>query len=326
MPDPDMLPYQSQLFERRQKLESALGSYPDDRQLKGLLAEVDAALKRLADGRYGLCVVCKDPIEPERLSVNPLEQYCLDHLTPHQQQALEEDLDLARQIQSVLLPPPSYYKDGWTVSYHYEGAGPVSGDYCDLLTDEEDNFYFLVGDVTGKGIAASMLMAHLHATFRALVSQRLALNTVVERASRIFCESSLSTHFATLVAGKASTSGEVEICNAGHLPPLLVKSSEIGLIDATGLPLGMFCDGQFTSHLARLVPGDLIVLYTDGISEAHNSRDEEYGTERLTEMVRKHRDQSPGELISTCMQDLRAFRSNHEGVDDITMMVIRRLD
>ena len=326
MPEPDMSPYQSQLFERRQKLESALASYPDDRQLRGLLDEVDAALTRLAEGRYGLCMVCEDPIEPERLIANPLEQYCLDHLTPHQQQALEEDLELARQIQSALLPPPSYHRDGWTVSYHYEGAGPVSGDYCDLLTDEDDNFYFLVGDVAGKGIAASMLMAHLHATFRALVSQRLALNAVVERASRIFCESSLSTHFATLVAGKASTSGEVELCNAGHVPPLIVKSSEIGHIDATGLPLGMFCDGQFSLHRTRLAAGDLIVLQTDGISEARNSRDEEYGTERLTEIVREHRDQSPGELISTCMKDLRAYRTNLEGPDDITMMVIRRLD
>ena len=211
-----------QLLDRRSKLEEALVSSPKDSQLLRLLSEVDAAVARVNGGTYGLCEACQEPIESERLIADPLVHFCLDHMSPDQQRALELDLKLASQIQTELLPKHSFQVEGWETAYHYEGAGPVSGDYCDLLS-HEGHLYFTVGDVTGKGVAASMLMAHLHATFRTLVSLELPLEQVMERASSMFCQSTLSTHFATLVCGKANSSGEVEICNAGHPPPLLIQ-------------------------------------------------------------------------------------------------------
>jgi sigma-B regulation protein RsbU (phosphoserine phosphatase) len=170
-----------------------------------------------------------------------------------------------------------------------------------------------------------MLMAHLHATFRALVSLDLPLDEVMERASRMFCESTLPTHFATLVCGKAHPTGEVDICNAGHNPPLLVQGSRVEHLNATGLPLGMFCEERFTISKVRLAPEDTILVYTDGLSEASNSSGVQYGAERLSGFVRAHRSMSPGDIVSGCVEDLSSFLSGSPRTDDLTIMAIRRL-
>jgi sigma-B regulation protein RsbU (phosphoserine phosphatase) len=316
-------PIRDQLLDRRSKLERALAISANDSQVLRLLDEVDAAIGRIEQGTYGLCQACHGAIEPERLLADPLVHFCLDCLTPDQRRALEEDLELATRIQTALLPRQNLPSPNWDVAYHYEGVGPVSGDYCDLLPSEE-SLYFIVGDVSGKGVAASMLMAHLHATFRALVSLKLPLDQVVERASRMFCESTLPTHFATLVCGKAASAGEVEVCNAGHHPPLLVQSSKIESIEATGLPLGMFCEERFSVSKVRLTPGDTILLYTDGLSESVDRSGREYGAERLREVVKSHISLPPQELISACLEDLETFRSGVSKADDLTIMVIRR--
>jgi phosphoserine phosphatase RsbU/P len=313
-----------QLLQRRQKLEVAVVAAPVQENLSHLLQEVDAALERMNAGTYGLCEVCHDPIETERLVADPLVEFCLDHLTPVQQRALEKDLELAARIQSGLLPKQSMNFDGWDASYHYEPAGAISGDYCDLVRVEGGDLYFILGDVSGKGVAASMLMAQLHAMFRTLISVGLPLSQLVERASRVFCETTLPTHYATLVCGRASSSGEVEICNAGHLPPLLVHGRDVARISATGLPVGVFCDQQFSSTRLQLVPNDTLLLFTDGVSEAQNEAGDEYGIERLSRLASDNHALAVRELVSTCLKDLSVFRARAPKTDDLALLAVRR--
>src|SRR5262244_583386 len=167
-----------QLLERRGKLQTASHSH-ETVEVRRLLDEVDAALRRMDDGSYGLCDACHDPIEPERLLADPLTRLCLGDLTVDQQHALEDDLQLASQIQKGLLPSRDYKVDGWEIAYYYEPAGLVSGDYCDLISKPDQSLYFIVGDVSGKGVAASMLMAHLQAMFRTLTSINLPLGQLL---------------------------------------------------------------------------------------------------------------------------------------------------
>src|SRR5437867_8730704 len=235
-----------QLTERRERLESAATAVPGDEQVKRLLREVDAALERMDRGTFGVCVSCHDSVEADRLVADPLLEYCIDHLTPTEQRRLEQDLDLAARVLRGLLPPASLSFPGYEVARHYEGAGPVSGDYCDAVGAEDGSLYFAIGDVSGKGVAASMLMAHLHASLRALVPLNMPLDQLVARASSLFCESALPSHFATLVLGRAARAGEVEISNAGHVPPLIARGREIERVAPNGIPIGMFCDARFT--------------------------------------------------------------------------------
>ncbi|HEX7955868.1 MAG TPA: SpoIIE family protein phosphatase [Pyrinomonadaceae bacterium] len=313
-----------QLVSRRHRLEAAAVETADAAQLSRLLGEVDAALARMEDETYGLCEVCHDPVEAERLLADPLVCVCLGCLTPKQRRALEEDLELAAQIQAGLLPCREFMHDGWQVSYHYEAASLVSGDYCDFVTAEDGSLYFMLGDVAGKGVAASLLMSQLHAMFRALVPLGLPLVRLVERASRIFCESTLPAHYATLVCGRADSEGWVEVCNAGHLPPLLLRGGQARLVEATGLPVGIFCNEQFTSEKFRTEPGDTLFLFTDGLSETRDPGAAEYGTERLRELLCRNHALLPAELVAACLRDLRDFCAGAPLHDDLTVMALRR--
>ncbi|HUK14112.1 MAG TPA: SpoIIE family protein phosphatase [Thermoanaerobaculaceae bacterium] len=315
-----------QLRERRRRLELAVESGRESGELQRLLGEVDAALARVDAGSYGLCEFCHDPIESERLLADPLLRFCLDHLSPDERRALEHDLETAAGIQRGLLPEPTLRLDGWHVHYRYEPAGPVSGDYCDLIRPHDDprGFYFLFGDVSGKGVAAAMLMAHLHATFRNLLAGGRDVHRLVERANRVFRESTLAPYFATLVCGRAESSGALEICNAGHCPPLVLSRGKVGQIEPTGLPVGAFRDVSYGSRSISLGAGDSLVLYTDGLSEARDAGDREYGAERIAAVAAAHAADSPERLADACFADLASHLGGAARSDDLTLMVLRR--
>src|SRR5688500_9674484 len=312
------------VIDRRQKLESAARGFVEATEISHLLAEVDEALRRMELGTYGLCDVCDDPVETERLIANPLTRLCIDHLTRQEQRALEADLELAARIQTGLLPLPSQKINGWEIAYHYQPAGIVSGDYCDLISSSDQSVLFGLGDVSGKGVAASMLMAHLQAMFRSLISVALTLEQMIERASRVFCASTLPTHYATLVCGKTDASGLVEICNAGHLPPLLFHDNSVRAIEATGLPVGMFCNEHFTATRMQLGAGDTLLLYTDGFSEALDGGGVEYGVDRLARLFSVNHELPPRALLDACMRDWLSFGDGRRTKDDVTLMAIQR--
>lgn len=318
----DHIMMRDQLLDRRRRLEESIGESQEAVQLMRLLDEVDQALERINHDTFGVCEVCQGEIEAERLAADPLTRFCLECLTPAQQRALQRDLELAASIQAGLLPNKTLAASApWQFSFHYEAAGPVSGDYCDVVKDGKGNFYFIIGDVSGKGIAAAMLMANLHALFRSLIPLGLPLNQLVEQASRVFCQSTLSTHYATLVCVKASANGEIEICNAGHCPPILLSRGEISTVRTHGLPLGMFCDEQFSVEKKQLGAGDVLLLYTDGLAEAEDGNGTAYGTERLCELARRSRSLAPELLVGACLHDLKGFSPSR--ADDLTVLAVQ---
>ena len=316
-----------QLLTRREKLAAAINSARGGEGLVQLLGEVDSALERMEAGGYGLCEACHDTIEKERLLADPLVRYCLDHLTPDERRALEHDLELASEVQRKLLPRQDWSFDGWEACYHYQPKGMVSGDYCDIITREEGprELLFLLGDVSGKGVAASILMAQLHAIFHTLVATSLPIPDMVARASRIFCESTVCPFFATLVCGRARPTGEIELANAGHCPVLLARDGNITRLEASSVPLGMFCTSAYPAQTIQLGAGDTLLLYTDGVSEARATSGEEFGEQRLVNSLAKHHATGPQALVKACLDDLQAFRSGAPLADDLTVMAIRRV-
>ncbi|MBI4484665.1 MAG: SpoIIE family protein phosphatase [Acidobacteria bacterium] len=315
-----------QLVERRHQLQTVTPPPDAAGEVTRLLQEVDAALERMEAGTFGLCEACAEPIETERLLADPLRRFCLDHLRPGERRALEQDLELASRMQRELLPRRDVCVDGWEIAYHYQPAGAVSGDYCDVIPGATGDLYFLIGDVSGKGVAAAMLMAHLSAMLRTLVSVGLPLTQLVERASRVFCESTLPAAYATLVCGRASATGDIELCNAGHPPPLVIRGGAIAALGATGLPIGMFCSERFSSQTERLGPGDAMLLYTDGLTEAQDPAGDEYGIERLAAVASSASRLPPQGLVGSCVRDVGAFRRARALADDLTVMALRRAE
>lgn len=315
-----------QLLELRLKIEQVINRSQNGEHLAYLLHEVNLSLEKVQNGTYGLCETCHEPIEYDRLKSDPFVRNCLDHLSSEERSALERDLDLAWEIQQELLPRKDNILKGWEFTYHYEPAGLVSGDYCDLMISQDGSgsFYFLVGDVSGKGIAASLLMTHLHATFHTLVGMGIPLTMIAERANRIFCEVSGITHFATLVCGLAINTGEIELFNAGHWSPLLVKKGKVKKIESTGLPLGLFHESRYSSKKIKLETRDHLILYTDGLIETRNETNEQYGVERLINLLESNSYLSPIDLKSKCLNDLDGFRAKVQNSDDLTLFILGR--
>ena len=322
----------NQLEERKDRLQAVIHARPNDANLEALLREVDSALDRFAAGTYGLCDSCHLTIERDRLLADPLIRYCLDHLTKHERADLQRDLDLASEMQRRLLPPADLKVDAWETSYHYAPLGPVSGDYCDLYPCPDGQLFFMLGDVAGKGVAASMRMTQLHALFRSLIGMGLPLAEIVEHINRVLCDSGLSGQYATLVCGRAEAGGEVELFNAGHLPVIAVLQgqlatgptlpSQVRLLESTSFPLGMFRDASFSSARVQLCKGDMLFLFTDGLSEADGGSGE-YGVDRVVNVVGGLTSDCAAGVISACLEDLRGFVGVHPGMDDVTLLAIR---
>jgi phosphoserine phosphatase RsbU/P len=316
---------QSKLEDRRKKLQTAIASRGTDASLAALLGEVDAALERMRDGSFGICEECHETVEEERLIADPLVRLCLDHLNQEQRRALEQDLELASGVQRALLPPHDVDAGGWKLHYCYEPAGIVSGDYCDIIPDgTSGEVFFALGDVAGKGVAASLLMTQLHGIFRSLVNSTLPLDHLVSRASRLFCESTTAGQYATLVCGRASASGAIELCNAGHLPVFFLRDSEVRSLDAKGLPLGMFGNATYPAEKLQLKPGESLISYTDGLTESLDGSSNEYGLGRLAKFLNGRHALEPEALTVACLNEVARFSQGVRQHDDRTILVLRR--
>lgn len=313
----------TELINWRQRLEATAGDSRDSFELGGLLREVKAAIERLTEqDSYGVCQVCHDLIGRATMNADPLARNCLSCLTPEQLSELESDLDRAWLVQGELLPKQDLKFNGWEVSYHYEPAGALSGDYCDLVITDVGELYFLVGDVSGKGVAASLLMSRLHAIFRSLIGAGLGVGELVERVNQIFTETTMRPYYATLVCGRAAANGEVEICNAGHCPPLLLQNGDVSSIAATGLPVGMFGQESYAAARVKLAKGDRLLLYTDGLSEARDRTDVEYGKDRLPALLGDCRALPAKALVGKLLSDVQQFSFGARPTDDLTVMAI----
>jgi phosphoserine phosphatase RsbU/P len=308
------------LVDRRARLERVVGT-SEATPLRRLLQDVDAALARLDEGTYGVCDACRGAVEADRLAADPLARTCLDCLTAAEQRALERDLDLAGRVQRSLLPPRRLQHGGWDAAYEYQPLGAASGDYVDLLPLDHDELMFVVGDVSGKGVAASLLMTHLHATIRSLVALGVSFDEVPARTNRLFHGSLCGDHYVTLLFGKSGPTGEVELANAGHCPPIVVRGGEARTFPATSVPLGLFADAPFPTVRVTLQPGDSLVIYTDGLSEASDGGGLEYGRDRLVASALAHRHADVPALVTSCLADLSGFRRH----DDATLFALRRV-
>lgn len=322
-------PYlRAQLEKRRAELQSARNEPAAQAPFVELLHEVDSAIERIDEGTYGICVECHEPVEQERLLADPLVRLCLDHLTNEEKRALERDLELASSIQRSLLPGKDVRFNEWNIQYEYKPAGLVSGDYCDLIFSGtgDGKMIFLLGDVAGKGVAASLLMTHLHAMFRSLAVGGQELDKLLESANRVFCESTTAGQYATLICGRIGRAGDVEVASAGHFPALHVGQRGVQEVGSTGLPLGMFSTSRYAVRRVSVEPGESLLLYTDGISEALNSAGREYGVAQLSRVAAERHNWKTEELLDACMKDLAAHALGRPQADDQTLMVVRRGD
>jgi len=245
---------------------------------------------------------------------------------------MKRDLEIAKDIQAWLLPGAPLQIPGYQIAYATRPANTVAGDYYDVILRpgrslSEDRILFVVADVAGKSIPAAMLMATFQASLRTLSTSGVALAELVAGVNRYACSNSMGgVRFTTaFLAELDPATGDIVYVNAGHNVPILRKSSGAReRLEAGGIPVGIFAESHYELRTTRLDRGDWLVIFTDGVVEAVNQKDEEYGEPALIRMVDRESGSAPAELLRSLLADLDRHVGNTPQHDDITCLLLKR--
>ncbi|MDZ7291173.1 MAG: SpoIIE family protein phosphatase [candidate division KSB1 bacterium] len=246
---------------------------------------------------------------------------------------IQEELKLAAKIQLDLLPKTAPQISGYEIAGKSLPAQSVGGDYFDFIPIDEYQLALCLGDVSGKGLPASLLMANLQATIRGQTLMCVSPGECMRRANILLYESTDIEKFATAFYAildtrpqGPSSQHQLSYSNAGHNPPLLFPENQSPRrLETGGIMLGIMRDSVFEDEVIPFSPGDLLVIYSDGVTEAVNADDEEFGDKRLITVVRDHWGSSAEELIEKIVQAVKLYAGQTPQADDITLVVMRRV-
>ena len=235
----------------------------------------------------------------------------------------EQELAKAREIQEGLLPKNLPQVRGLEVAGTWQPASTVGGDYFDVLRFSERKIGICIGDVVGKGISAALLMANLQASFRAFASETVSPGTLVGKLNEVISSNIAADKFITFCyCAIDATDNRATYASAGHCPPILFhKSGEAVPLKEGGTPLGIFPDRKYEDAGLQLEPGDRLVLYTDGLTEAMNSDEQEFGELRLVELGSRNIALSAAEMLAAIRKEVVSF-CNGSFQDDFTLVVV----
>jgi phosphoserine phosphatase RsbU/P len=237
---------------------------------------------------------------------------------------LDHELEIASQIQHQLLPKTLPDLQDLEVAGSTLSCHSVGGDCFDVIDLGGGRHGFFVGDVSGKGISAALLATLLQGVFFANAVTDISLAAVFSRVNNYLCERSGEDRYATVFYGVLDRLGRFEYVNAGHVPPLLRrKSGALEALGSAGFPVGMFPEAEYLSERVILEPGDFIVIYTDGVSEATNVRNELFEEERLRRIVEGFNGQTAQELSQTIRDGVKSFTQGAAQSDDITVLTVQ---
>ena len=254
----------------------------------------------------------------------------VENASMHQQilekKKIEQQLELAREIQQAFHPNLPEEHGGVGITGSSDMCYEIGGDYLSFFRLSQGRFIVMLGDVSGKGIGAALVMTSVHAMCRALVRHVHALERITSVLNDMLLESTQSRSFLTLMMAVVDPlKNKVHLINAGHNPPLLVDGSGIVrmLEEGGGPPVGLFAGLTHSRETIDVEPGSVLVLYTDGVSEAEDENQEEFGTDRLSVVVSRNSKKSSKEIHTAIRDALREFVGETPANDDSTMMVLK---
>ena len=279
----------------------------------------------IADGRFTedhlkvlttLSSVAAIRVENARLAEEQLER-----------QRLERELEVASEIQQRFQPTSAPHLDGYELQGISFPCYEIGGDYYDFIRRASGNLVVALGDVSGKGTAAALLMSSLHAAVHAQFDTHNSIAETISAVNRYLVESIPANRFVTLFYAELNPKdGEIAFLNAGHNPPLIVRTGgTMEQLAAGGLPLGIMAEADFREGHTKLNPGDVLVIYSDGVSEAVSPTGEEFGPTRLYEAVSRNLDASAAGIRDRIESALTKFSQGTPAADDITLVIVKRL-
>jgi sigma-B regulation protein RsbU (phosphoserine phosphatase) len=235
----------------------------------------------------------------------------------------EQELRVAAEIQRSLLPVSNRAGAFFTIAAASEPCRAVGGDFYDYVDLPSGAFGFILGDVAGKGSPAALLAAAVLGMFSAESAYQTSTSQLITRLNQGLFRRAIEARFLTTFYGTLGTDGSFTYCNAGHNPPILVTPAGMRRLEVGGVVLGLFEQATFSEETLRLRPGDFVVAFSDGVSEALNEAGEEFSDERLLARVHEHRAGTPQEVLDALLKDVRAFCGDAPQSDDVTLVMVR---
>ena len=298
-----------------------------DEVLKSV-SQLKDVLEKIKNKTFGRCVICNngDEVEAERLECDYTTSICLSHYSEDQLRSLEKDLELTAKVQKDLLPCCAPNRETIEIAHYTRPAGIVSGDYYDFFDLANNKQGVVIADIMGKGLSASMMMANIQATIRTLGQEYDDVAALLNRINELFCHNMKIIHFLSLCFISLDIdNGIMEYSNAGHNPPLLwnSKKDRIELLNPTGPAVGLIKSTTYRANKIKINPGDLMLLYTDGLIEARDGNGNEFGEDRLNEFLIKNNKQSAALFLENLQKEVTSFARHLH--DDITLIAVKML-
>jgi len=243
--------------------------------------------------------------------------------------ASRKDMEGAKDVQQAFFPPQGFSIPCLSCETFYQPARGIGGDYYDFLSLSGGRWGIAIGDVSGKGIGAALLMASLQASLRAqALHPHSDLTALIGDVNRLVYESSPTAFFASLFYAEYEPATRMlQYVNAGHNPPIILRlqmeSCELFHLRAQAVPIGMFADTQFSATKFQLAKDDILVAYTDGITEAANASGELWGLERLERLLRSCNRMAPNEIVERILAEVSEFANGEPQHDDVTLVVMK---
>jgi sigma-B regulation protein RsbU (phosphoserine phosphatase) len=241
---------------------------------------------------------------------------------------LERELQMAHEVQAGLLPQKTPQIPGWEFAGRWQPAREVSGDYYDFIPGDEGQVGLLVADVSDKGMPAALFMALTRSTVRASVDRAASPAEGIARANRLICADATGGMFVTLFYGLLDVAqNQITYVNAGHNPPFFYSAGQDELTELarTGMAIGVTADTPFEQRSTQLSPGDFVLFYTDGVIDATNASEEDFGLERLRRVALENRLGSAENIVTALAESVGDFIGDTAQFDDVTIMVAKCL-
>jgi sigma-B regulation protein RsbU (phosphoserine phosphatase) len=302
---------------------------PDDQPVQKHLQVLNEAMQKVENKTLGVCEVCHGHVEDSVLAIDYTASICLDCLSEDERRRLELELEFSSEIQRALLPQQSPIIPGLEVSAFSRPAQIIGGDYFDFIRFKGGAYGLVIADVMGHGVSASLLMSSLQTALQTLIPETDSASDVIQRINRYYLHNVNLTTFVTVFLGQFDPEQRLlTYCNAGHNPPLLYRKQASGgnpvtWLKPTGAAVGLVEEYKLRSEQVALQERDLVLLYTDGITEAANPQGEPFGNDRLANLVTQSAGLSAQEIISTLQAGLANFIGTVSLADDVTMVVCK---
>lgn len=296
----------------------------DDTCIEEHIHVINESLEKIEEGRFGICEICHEAVDAELLQMDYTSAVCLGHFTDDELRQLENELELSQVIQRGLLPQKVPVINGLNIAAFSRPAQILGGDYFDFIDFKDNSHGLVIADVSGHGVSAGMFMSSLQTAFHTLVPDATSPLEVLERINRLYVHNVNVTTFVTMFFGQYDPHTRVlTYANAGHNSAYLYRmaTNEEIWLRPSGPAIGLMERFQIQKREVQLQPGDILMLYTDGFTEATDQEGAFWSEDGLAEIVRQNAGSSAEQLIQKILQALKDHTNGNPLADDVTLVI-----